>query len=189
MIDSRWAWVRRYAIAFLLVLVLTTLLGHSQIFGHAPLAPRGLTAAHLVSFIGYTAALLMLWLAAWRAADMLQDDGGRETIGRETLVPFATLIVLVVGYGVPLILLRPFMNDAAMAVYNWLFVLAIGASAIWFAFAVYRSADAMAPILSRLARYSREAGAARQKDSLPVPAERYCPRCGRKMPEKDNIAA
>jgi hypothetical protein len=41
----------------------------------------------------------MLWLAAWRAADMLQDDDGRETIGRETLVPFATLIVLVVCYG------------------------------------------------------------------------------------------
>jgi hypothetical protein len=187
MIDSRWVWVRRYAIAFVLVIVLTTLLGHSQIFGGAPLAPRGLTAAQLVSFLGYTAALLLLWFAAWRSASMLHDDGGWESVGREALVPFATLLVFIMGYGVPLILLRPFMNDAAMAVYNWLFVLAIGGAAIWFALAVYRSADALALIFSKLARYSREAAAARHGEAPAPVTERHCPRCGRELTDEDAV--
>jgi hypothetical protein len=187
MIDSRWVWVRRYAIAFVLVLVLTTLFGHSQIFANAPLAPRGLTAAHLVSFIGYTAALLLLWLAASRAASMLHDDRGWESVGREALVPVATLVVFIMGYGVPLILLRPFVNDTAMAVYNWLFVLAIGGAAIWFALAVYRSADALAPIFGRLARYSREAAAARHEEAPPPVTKRHCTRCGRELTDEDDV--
>lgn len=47
---SRWAF--QYATAFVLALLLTTLLGRSQLFAQAPLAPRGLTAADLVRFLG-----------------------------------------------------------------------------------------------------------------------------------------
>jgi len=53
-------------------------------------------------------------------------------------VPLATLIVLAVGYRVPLFVLRPFLAPPAMMAYRWLFVLAIIGTALWFAAATAR---------------------------------------------------
>ena len=189
-----WTWIRRYAIAIVLILVLTAFLAHSRIFIHAPLGPRGLTAAHLVGFLGYSLVLLLLWSAARRAAHRLRHDTDWDIIGREALVPLATLLVLVKAYGVALILLGPFLNTVGMAVYDWLFVLAVGAAAAWLALAVYRSADALVPVFSRLARHARDAAAARHEqektaeERLSV-AVRRCPHCGRELPPENDVAA
>jgi|SRR5689334_17800329 hypothetical protein len=189
-----WTWIRRYAIAIVLILVLTAFLAHSRIFIHAPLGPRGLTAAHLVGFLGYSVVLLLLWSAARRAAHRLRHDTDWDIIGREALVPLATLLVLVKAYGVALILLGPFLNTVGMAVYDWLFVLAVGAAAAWLALAVYRSADALVPVFSRLARHARDAAAVRHEqektaeERLSVPVRR-CPHCGHELPPPENDVA
>ena len=91
---NRWAWGLQYATAFVLILLLTTLLGRSQLFGHAPLAPRGLTAADLVQFLGYEAALWLLWLAARRVATALPEDRGWQSLARRLTIPLAALLAV-----------------------------------------------------------------------------------------------
>jgi len=77
-------------------------------------------------------------LAAFQAARSLADDGTWRSLARATIVPLATLIVLAVGYRVPLFVLRPFLAPPAMMAYRWLFVLAIIGAALWFAVATAR---------------------------------------------------
>src|SRR5436190_1376317 len=122
---DRWAWVLRYAVAFLFAVVLAAILDSSRLFHETTLGPAGPTAADVVRFLGDGAALLLVWFAAVRAAGMLPRDGTWRSFLRETLVPLATLVVLAVGYGVPLFVLHPFLDQPAMMVYGWLFVLAI----------------------------------------------------------------
>src|SRR5215467_10777258 len=82
---ERWAWTFRYAMA-------------------CRLGPHGVSASDVVRFLGYGAALVLIWLAADRTALELPEDSGWRTLLRNTLVPLATLIVLAWSYTVPLLL-------------------------------------------------------------------------------------
>src|SRR5215467_274415 len=101
---ERWAWTFRYAMACLLGLLLASILGGSQLFQNARLGPHGVSASDVVRFLGYGAALVLIWLAADRTALELPEDSGWRTLLRNTLVPLATLIVLAWSYTVPLLL-------------------------------------------------------------------------------------
>jgi len=94
-------------------------------------------------------------LAAFQAARSLADDGTWRSLARATIVPLATLIVLAVGYRVPLFVLRPFLAPPAMMAYRWLFVLAIIGTALWFAVATYRRATVLGAVVARLAHSVR----------------------------------
>jgi hypothetical protein len=171
---ERWVWLIRYGIAAFFALILASILGHSTLFQRAPLGPSGLTAGHLVLFFGYTAALALLWVAAVRAARELRDDGGWQSVARRTVMPLAALIILAIAYPVPLLLLGPFLHGAAMALYQWLFVVAITAAAVWLAVTVYTTVDVLMPLLSRVAR-SVAHGASQ---SRPTRVRARCDECG-----------
>ena len=174
---NRWTWILRYAMACFLALVLAGILGGSQLFQHTTLGTSGPTAADVVRFLGEGAALLLLWLAAARAAAALPDDASWRSVLRHTVVPLATLVVLALGYGVPLLVLRPFLNEPALMAYRWLFVVAILGAAVWLALAGYQNADALSPIVARLARR------AFRRRVIPLPATtalvpQRCSECG-----------
>ena len=137
---ERWTWVLRYGIACLFALLLAAVLGGTQLFHDTTLRADGPTASDVVRFLGDGAALLLAWFAAARAAATLPDDGSWRSFLRQTLTPVATLVVLAVGYGVPLFVLHPFLNQPVMMVYRWLFVLAIIGAALWLAWAGYQNA-------------------------------------------------
>ena len=177
---NRWAWVFQYGVACVLVLLLAAILGHSQLFQHTTLGPRGLAASNLVRFLGDAAALLLVWLAAARAATWLPGDGSWRALVRHTITPLATLIVLTLGYGVPLFLLRPFLNDAAMIMYGWVFVVAIIGAALWLALEAYEHADVLASVGSSLAP-SVPRTATRHHDTSAASAPR-CSECGTTLP-------
>jgi hypothetical protein len=149
---DRWTWVLRYGVACFFALLLAALLDGTRLFHDATLRADGPTAADVVRFLGDGAALLLVWFAAARAAATLRDDGSWRSFLRPTLTPLATLVVLAVGYGVPLFVLHPFLNPPVMMVYRWLFVLAIIGAALWLAWAGYQNAEALGAIVARLAR-------------------------------------
>lgn len=149
---DRWTWVLRYGVACLFALLLAAFLGGTRLFHDTTLRADGPSASDVVRFLGDGAALLLAWFAAVRAAATLPDDGSWRSFLRQTLAPLATLVVLAVGYGVPLFVLHPFLNESAMMVYRWLFVLAIVGAALWLALAGYRNAEALGAIVARLAR-------------------------------------
>ncbi len=177
---NRWVWVFEYGVACFLALVLAALLGNSQLFQNATLGRNGLTASDVVWFLGAGAVLLLVWFAAPRVATSLPDDGSWQSLLRRAVTPVATLIVLALGYQVPLFVLRPFLNDTAMMVYRWLFVVAISGAAFWFAWTSYRNAGLLVGVFARLAR-SLHHDAAPRPDTTSAPAGR-CSQCGAELP-------
>lgn len=171
---DRWAWVAQYSVAFIVTLLFTMILAGSQLFAATPLGV-GLTASHFVEFLGYTTALALLWFGAQRTAETLEEDGGAKTFLKRTLVPLATLVVLGVGYGVPLLLLGPVLSPAALTAYRWLFVFAIIAAAVWVGVSAYTHAVVLMPIVSRV----------RQRFAPAYPTAlvaRRCASCGKDLP-------
>ena len=149
---ERWVWAIQYGVAVLVVLVLSALLGNSHLFHSAPLGRSDLSASSLVRFLGDSAALILLWLMARRATRELRDRSGWQALLRAIAVPLATLVILLVGYGVPLFVLGPVLNDAGLAAYHWLFVIAVMAAALWLARVLYENASLLTTVASNVAR-------------------------------------
>jgi len=181
---DRWAWIFRDVGAALFGLLLATVLGASQLFQHARLGTNGVSASDIVRFVGYGAALLLIWLTADRAAHELPEDNEWRTLLRHMLVPLATLFVLAWSYPVPLLLLHPVMNDSAMTVYRWIFVLAISGAALWLTVAVYAHADVLGRVFNDIRRAARRTSSEHHPTTATIPARSSaaCPHCGRELP-------
>ena len=187
---ERWVWSIQYGVGVVVVLALTALLGNSHLFHSAPLGRSDLSASSLIRFLGDGAALMLLWFMARRATRELRDDSGWQALLRAIAVPFATLMILLVGYGVPLFVLGPMLNDAGLAAYHWLFVIAVIAAALWLALVVYEHAPLLTTVASKMAR-----AVPRQRESesesasaTPLPSTgteasrtRRCGQCGREL--------
>ncbi|HET7342508.1 MAG TPA: hypothetical protein VFL90_13685, partial [Methylomirabilota bacterium] len=118
-------------------------LGGSQLFQNARVAATGPSAGDLIRFFGEGTALLLLWLAADKAAQELSGDGAEGSLLRHALLPLATLVVLALAYPVPLLLVGHVLTEPSLMVYRWLFVLGISAAAIWLVWTVSRDAEAL----------------------------------------------
>src|SRR5262245_64721173 len=92
--NERWSWIVRYAVVIAAALALGAAFGEMSLFKTTRLGKTGLTAANLVQFLTYGAALALLWLAARRAAALLPTDDVRWNVLKSTLVPLTTLIVI-----------------------------------------------------------------------------------------------
>jgi hypothetical protein len=174
-----YVWLLQYGVACLVVLVLGAILASSSLFQHTTFGTDQVTAADAVRALADGAALVLLWFAAARARRSLPDDGSWRSLLRATILPLATLVVLGVGYGVPLFVLRPFLSPAAMMAYRWLFVLAIIGAALWLALASFRHATVLASVVARAARSVRSAATTREATSPGVSASTArCEQCG-----------
>ena len=135
--NERWSWLARYAIVVVVALVLGAALGAMDLFKETRVINRGLTASHLVRFLGYGGALTVLWLAAYRATSPLREHGERWRFLAAMLLPLATLVVVGSAHGVLLLVLDPLMDRTLHQIYDWLFIVGIIGSAAWLLVALF----------------------------------------------------
>jgi hypothetical protein len=151
--NERWSWVIRYVIVIAAALILAAAFGEMQLFKTARFGKTGLNAARLVQFLGFGGALLVLWLAASRAAALLPGSDARWNVLKSTLVPLTTMIVVSAGQAVLLLLVGPLMNKTWHQIYSWVSVSAIILSAAWLLGAVLTGSSSLAPLFGgRIAR-------------------------------------
>lgn len=144
-----WKWIGRFVVVIVVTLVLGAVIGEMALFKQATLGTPKVTAAGLVKFSGFAAALCLVWLLAQQAALQLQGSGGRASFLGFVLVPLATLVIVSGAHAVLLLLLGPFLSPDMQALYNWLFILGITASAVWLIVALYQHADSMMELFSK----------------------------------------
>jgi TRAP-type C4-dicarboxylate transport system permease small subunit len=134
-----WAWAGQYLIAMVLAAMLGSILGGMQLFRETGIGTTGLTASNLVRFLAYGSAVVLFWLLGRTAARQIPEDGKGLSSARQVVEPLVTLIVVIVGHGVLLLLVGPFLGETGRTVYNWIFVLGIVGAALWMVWAGYRS--------------------------------------------------
>lgn len=139
---GEWAWVGRYVAVIVVSLALAGALGHMDLFEKTRLGSK-LSAAHLVEFLGFGAALVLTWLLAQRATIMVRAQGGKSEAFVHLILPVASLVVAGLAYSVILLLIKPFLGATLMAVINWTFIVLLLACAAWLVIAVL---DKAAPI-------------------------------------------
>jgi hypothetical protein len=145
--NERWKWVVRYLVVIALAVILALVLGEMSLFKATRIGKTGLNAARIVQFLGFGGALLVLWLAAQRAAAVLPAHDRRWGVVKSVLLPLTTLIVVAAGQAVALLLLGPVMSKTWHEVYNWIAIAAITLSAAWLLIALFTGSSTLAPLL------------------------------------------
>ena len=164
-----WAWAGQYLIAMVLAVMLGSILGGMQLFRETGIGTTGLTASNLVRFLAYGNAVVLFWLLGRTAARQIPEDEKGLSFARQVVEPLVTLIVVIVGHGVLLLLVGPFLGETGRTVYNWIFVLGSVGAALWIVSAGYRSS----------AWWIEELGTARRpRTSTPSGVPSTCSQCG-----------
>jgi hypothetical protein len=156
--NERWVWVVRYVVVIMLALILAAVLGEMELFKTTRFG-KTFNAARVAQFLGYGGALLVFWLLARRAADVIPPQDERWKLVRSILVPLATLIVVACAHAVLLLILAPLMSKAWLPAYNWTFIAAIILSAAWLVAALFTGSSTLEPLFGG-------ARAARRRDQV-----------------------
>lgn len=151
-LGMNWTWVGRYVAVIVLALVLGAAIGGMPLFAKTFLVSGKLNAAQVVRFLGYGAALVVLWILGQRLTMALRQQGGRWAALHGLILPIVTLIVVSALYSVILLVLGPLLGGALQKIYDWVFILAIIGCAIWLIMAVLGQADALTEALTGSAR-------------------------------------
>lgn len=123
--------VTHYGVGTLLAVVLAVVLGGIPLFQNAALGPTKLTAAHLVQFVCYAGALVMLWMMGHRVTIQLPRNGKWVACLRPIIRPLATFIVVMAAYAVIPLIAGPVMDASARTAYNWFFIVGMVCAAMW----------------------------------------------------------
>lgn len=134
--NTDWNWVGRYVAVIVVVLALGSAIGSMELFAKSSVVSGKLTAAHLVRFLGYGTALAALWMLGQRSTIVLQQRGGHWSFLQHLILPVVTLIVVSSAYSVTLLIFKPLLVAALLNIYQWVFIVAILACAIWVVMAV-----------------------------------------------------
>jgi hypothetical protein len=143
--NERWNWLARYAVVIVVALVLAAALGSTALFNKTHLIGKGLSASHLVRFLGFGGALAVLWLAAYRATGLLHEQGERWRIVESLLLPLATLIVVASAHPVMLLIVQPLMDKSLRQIFDWVFISGIVASAGWLLLCMFNGTGSVKP--------------------------------------------
>ncbi len=139
--NKRWNWLARHAIVVIVAVALGAALGSMDLFKTTRVFNKGLSASSLAGLVGYGGALVVLWLAAYRATPLIREQGPRWRLLEVTVLPLATLIVVASAYGVLLLVLGALLAPTLRQIYNWLFIAGIIGSAAWLVFALFQDAS------------------------------------------------
>lgn len=179
-----WSWTGRYLAVILVALILAAAIGSMELFAKTTIISGKLNAAHLVRFLGYGTALAAFWMLGQRSTIALQQHGGRWSFLQHLILPVVTLIVVAAAYTVAMLVLKPMMDASLNNIYNWVFVIAIIACAIWVVMAVlgqsasltgaFTSADEQ-PSSSDSSKLCPACGASCGA------AEKFCKQCGKEL--------
>lgn len=176
-----WGWLLQYGISMLLALLLGAILGSVPLFKEAALGGTKLTASHLVQFLGYGSALLLLWLAGQRAVTQI-PEGKSYSVLRYLVLPLAALLVMAAGYKVVLLLLGPFLGKAGKTIYNWFFAIGIGGAALWLIVAWFQNSAAF---IEGLGQPGRSSGSSSMRcpdcGAEVAPGMKFCSQCGQTL--------
>lgn len=137
------AWWLRYLLVIIVSLILGAALGELDFFRKTNLGFLKLTAGKLVQFMGYSCALVMLWLLGQRAAHEMRSRGGWQAPASHFMVPLATLIVVPAAHPVLLLVLGGVLGPNLRKIYDWLFILGTLAAAAWLVMALFQRLDAL----------------------------------------------
>ncbi|HZP91492.1 MAG TPA: zinc ribbon domain-containing protein [Burkholderiales bacterium] len=182
--SENWNWVGRYVSVIVIAGVLAAALGSMELFQATTILNKKLSAAHIVRFLGYGAALAVLWLLAQRAALALGRQGGRWSFLRHLVLPLAMLIVVASAHSVILLVLRPMMDTALRNTYNWLFIAGIIAAAAWLIIALFNQSSPLAEAFTSAAQRLGSGGKSRvctQCGTRAEPSAKFCSACGAKL--------
>ncbi len=75
-LDMNWTWIGRYVAVMVLALVLGAAIGGMPLFAKTYLVSGKLSAAQLVRFLGYGAALVVFWILGQRLTLALRQQQG-----------------------------------------------------------------------------------------------------------------
>jgi hypothetical protein len=141
--NERWSWVLRYVAVIALALVLAAVLGDMALFKVSKLGKTGISAARLVQFLGYGGALVIFWLMAQRASEMIAPIDGRTRLLKCTLLPVATLIAIAAGHVVVKPFVLPLLKKAWYPYFNWVFITLIVLAACWLVASLLRGSSSV----------------------------------------------
>lgn len=150
-------WLIRYILVIVLALILAAAIGELDLFKKTVIgAPKlRLTAARLAQFLGYGAALALLWMLAQRAAQELQSLGGWRRPASHLILPLATLVVVPAAHQIVLLVFGGMIGPDLRKIYDWIFILGTTAAAVWLAVALFQHLE---PLLEELRSRSKSRG-------------------------------
>lgn len=177
---NNWSWVGRYVAVIVLAVILAGALGGMDLFQSTSVLGRKLSAAQIVRFLGFGAALVVLWLLAQQAVIQFRKQGGRWGFLQHLLLPLVTLIVVACAHGVILLVLRPLMDAELRLMYNWFFIFGIIAACAWLVMALFNQSSSLTEALTPVGS-KPESGSARRCTKCGKTATgsaRFCAQCG-----------
>ncbi|MGQ0694188.1 MAG: helix-turn-helix domain-containing protein [Nitrospiraceae bacterium] len=178
-----WVWLVQYGITILLLLLLGSVAANIALFKETALPETKLDASHLVEFLGYSGALVMVWLIGRKAAAQLDRDRTGFSFLRPLVPPLTALVVTSAAYKVLLVLLSPFLDKTDRLTYNWIFVGLCVASTLWLILAWFLKSAPMLESLEAAGRAKQPTGDTTTLTCLhcgtSVPAKmKFCGHCG-----------
>jgi len=150
--ESRPLSLKTLAIAATASLVLAIVLGEIALFQRTTFGDGDLSAAQLFRFAGLASALLIAGWIALKWAERMKAAAGTQQRVAQVLPPLAALIISTLGYRVALIVAAPLLSSRARTQFDWCFVLAIAASALWLAYTLIRQSDGLGQSIKRRMR-------------------------------------
>lgn len=177
---GNWSWVGRYVAAIVLAVILAGAIGGMDLFQSTSVMGRKLSASHIVRFLGFGTALVVLWLLAQQAVIQFGKQGGRWGFLQHLILPLVTLIVVACAHGVILLVLRPLMDAELRQLYNWLFIAGIIASCAWLVMALFNQSSSLTEALTSVGA-RLEPGSVRRCRQCGAPGDqsaRFCAQCG-----------
>jgi len=180
--NTDWSWVGRYIAVIVVALILAAAIGSMDLFAKTFVIKGKLSAAHLVGFLGYSTALAAFWMLGQRSTIAMQQHGGRWSFLQHLILPAVSLIVIATAHSVARLVLKPMLNASLLNIYNWVFIIAILACAVWLIMSVLgQSASLTAAFTSAAERLSASgknkscAACGASNDS----AAKFCKQCGK----------
>ena len=184
-LSMNWNWVGRYVAVIVVALVLAAAIGEMPLFGKTFLVSGKLNAAQVVRFLGYGTALIVFWIFGQRLTMVLrQQQGSRWAAAYNLILPIVTLIVVSALYSVILLVMKPLMDVTLQRIYDWTFILAIIACAIWLIMALLGQSDALTEALigaSRKTALSGRAVACASCGASNDAGATHCGKCGKEL--------
>ncbi len=123
--------VAQYGIAALFAFLIGAVLGGIPLFKEAMLWKTNLSASHIVQFVGYTGALIMLGMMARRLSVRMPRNGKWIACLRPIVTPMVTLVIIMGAYAVIPILGRPLVVKMGVDLYNWIFIIGAAGASLW----------------------------------------------------------
>lgn len=187
-LSMNWNWAGRYVAVIVVALVLAAVIGEMPLFGKTFLVSGKLNAAQVVRFLGYGTALIVFWIFGQRLTMVLrQQQGSRWAASYNLILPVVTLIVVSALYSVILLVMRPLMDVTLQRIYDWMFILAIIACAIWLIMALLGQSDALTEALIGTVRKTELPGqtiACASCGASNDAGATHCGKCGKELTGK-----